>query len=71
MPAVCKEYQGQSYMRKALEIAFEEGKKRGCPVILDTDAKLKCDKYVHLGMKNVRTGKIDDCAYWYDLVRDR
>mgnify|MGYP004441393093 FL=1 len=57
-------------MRKALEIAFEEGKKRGCPVILDTDAKLKRDKYVHLGMRNVQTRKIDDGSYLYDLVKD-
>ncbi len=70
MLAVCKEYQGQGYMRKALEIAFEEGKKRGCPVILDTDAKLKRDKYVHLGMRNVQTRKIDDGAYLYDLIKN-
>lgn len=30
-------------MRKALEIAFKEGEKRHCPVMLDTDAELKRD----------------------------
>lgn len=49
--AVKKEYQGQGYMRKVLDIAFEEGRKRGCPVLLETDAVLKRDKYVHLGME--------------------
>lgn len=68
--AVRKEYQGQGYMRKVLDIAFEEGKKMNCPVILDTDAVLKRDKYVHLGMKNVRTRKLSDSSYLYDLVKE-
>ena len=51
MVAVVKPYQGQGYMRKVLEIAFEEGRKGNCPVYLDTDAKLKRDKYVHLEMR--------------------
>lgn len=67
--AVKKEYQGQGYMRKVLDIAFEEGRKRGCPVLLETDAVLKRDKYVHLGMENMRTRKLDDSSYLYDLVK--
>lgn len=67
--AVKNEYQGQGYMRKVLDIAFEEGRKRGCPVLLETDAVLKRDKYVHLGMENVRTRKLDDSSYLYDLVK--
>ena len=67
--AVKKKYQGQGYMRKVLDIAFEEGRKRGCPVLLETDAVLKRDKYVHLGMENVRTRKLDDSSYLYDLVK--
>lgn len=70
MLVVRKQYQGQGYMRKALEIAFDEGRKRGCPVLLETDAVLKRDKYVHLGMKNIRTRKLDDSAYLYDLVKE-
>lgn len=68
--AVKKEYQGQGYMRKVLDIAFEEGRKRGCPVILETDAVLKRDKYVHLGMENIRTRKLDESCYLYDLVKN-
>ena len=67
--AVKNEYQGQGYMRKVLDIAFEEGRKRGCPVLLETDAVLKRDKYVHLGMENVRIRKLDDSSYLYDLVK--
>ena len=54
---VREEYQGQGYMRKALELAFAEGNRLGLPVVLDTDAKLKSDKYRHLGMElaGVRT----------------
>ena len=63
-------YQGQGYMRKALEIAFGEGIRRDCPVLLETDAVLKRDKYVHLGMKNIRTRKLDDSACLYDLVKE-
>ena len=48
----------------------EEGKKLGCPVLLDTDAALKRDKYVHLGMKNVRTRKFDEGIVLYDLAKE-
>ena len=68
--AVRKEYQGQGYMRKVLDIAFDEGKRRSCPVLLETDALLKRDKYVHLGMENIRTRKLDDSSYLYDLVKN-
>ena len=42
-------------MRKVLNIAFAEGNRLGVPVILETDAKSKCDKYVHLGMELAET----------------
>ena len=45
---VREQYQGQGYMRKVLDLAFAEGDRLGVPVILETDAKSKCDKYVHL-----------------------
>ena len=70
MLVVRKKYQGQGFMRKVLDIAFEDGKKRHCPVLLDTDAVLKRDKYVHLGMKNVQTRKIGEGSYLYDLVKE-
>ncbi len=70
MLVVRKQYQGHGFMRKALDIAFEDGRKKQCPVILETDAVLKRDKYVHLGMTNVQIRQIGDGAYLYDLVRE-
>ena len=69
--AVAKPYQGQGYMRKALEIAFREGEKRNLPCILDTDGRLKRDKYVHLGMGPAGTRKIKENLYLYDLLSDK
>ena len=48
---VPERYQGQGYMRKVLDLAFAEGDRLGVPVILGTDAKSKCGKYLHLGME--------------------
>lgn len=70
MLVVRKQYQCQGFMRKALDIAFDEGRKRGVPVLLETDAALKRDKYVHLGMTNMRTRKLNDSAYLFDLVKE-
>lgn len=68
MLAVTKEYQGQGYMRKVLELAYDEGRKHRCPVVLDTDAALKRDKYVRLGMKCVGERKVEEGSCFYDLV---
>ena len=68
MVAVTEPYQGQGYLRKLLEIAFEEGRKHNMPVYLNTDAKLKRDKYVHLGMKCVNEQRFSDDVILYDLV---
>lgn len=70
MLVVRKQYQCQGFMRKALDIAFDEGRKRGVPVLLETDAALKRDKYVRLGMTNMRTRKLDDSAFLFDLVKE-
>ena len=62
-----EKYQRQGYMRKVLDIAFAEGDRLGVPMILETDAKNKCDKYVHLGMELAGTrdlgmfGKLHNC----------
>ncbi|MBQ7245449.1 MAG: GNAT family N-acetyltransferase [Firmicutes bacterium] len=67
--AVTEKYQGQGYMRKVLDIAFEEGRKRNCPVYLETDGVDKRDKYMSLGMECVGTRKISEGSYLYDLVK--
>ena len=66
---VREKYQGQGYMRKVLNFAFAEGDRLGVPVILETDAQSKCDKYVHLGMELVGTHNLGAFGKLYDLIR--
>ena len=64
-----EKYQRQGYMRKVLDIAFTEGDRLGVPVILETDAKSKCDKYVHLGMELAGTRDLGVFGKLYDLIK--
>ncbi|MCM1126473.1 MAG: hypothetical protein NC429_08360 [Lachnospiraceae bacterium] len=68
LAAVAKPYQGQGYMRKTLDIAFRAGQERKLPCILDTDGRLKRDKYIHVGMQLAGTRKIEDGLYLYDMM---
>lgn len=56
-------------MRKVLEMAFSEGNCLGIPVILDTDARSKCEKYIHLGMQLAETRRFGNCGVLYDLIK--
>lgn len=69
MLVVTKEYQGQGYMRKLMGFAYAMAAKKNASVILDTDAKGKCDRYLHLGMKLVRTRTAAGFPI-YDLIRE-
>lgn len=64
-----EKYQRQGYMRKVLDVAFAEGNRLGVPVILETDAKSKCDKYVHLGMELAGVRDIGEFGKLYDLIK--
>ena len=66
---VREKYQGQGYMRKVLDMAFAEGDRLGVPVILETDAKRKCDKYAHLGMELAGTHDLGAFGKLYDLIK--
>ena len=66
---VRERYQGQGYMRKVMDIAFSEGNRLHVPVILETDAKSKCDKYVHLGMELAGVRDMGEYGKMYDLIR--
>ena len=66
---VREKYQRQGYMRKVVDIAFAEGDRLGVPVILETDAKSKCDKYVHLGMELAGVRDIGEFGKLYDLIK--
>lgn len=69
MVCVCEKYQGQGYMRKVMDIAFAEGDRLHVPVILETDARSKCDKYVHLGMELAGTRDLGEFGKMYDLIK--
>lgn len=69
MVCVREQYQGQGYMRKVMDIAFAEGDRLGVPVILDTDAKSKCEKYQHLGMELAGIRDFGEYGVLYDLIR--
>ncbi len=69
MVCVREPYQGQGYMRKVMDMAFAESSRLGVPVILDTDAKSKCDKYVHLGMELAGTRRFGEYGVLYDLIK--
>ena len=66
---VREQFQGRGYMRRVMDAAFAEGDRLGVPVILDTDAKSKCDKYVHLGMELAATRRFGEHGVLYDLIR--
>lgn len=68
MVCVREDYQGQGYMCEVMELAFAEGRRLGIPVILDTDARSKCEKYMHLGMQLSGTRSFGDCGTLYDLI---
>lgn len=69
MVCVREPYQGQGYMRRVMDMAFAEGNRLGVPVILDTDARSKCDKYVHLGMELAGTRRFGEYGVLYDLIK--
>ena len=66
---VPERYQGQGHMRKVMDLAFAEGNRLGVPVILDTDARSKRDKYVHLGMELAGTRRFGEHGVLYDLIK--
>ena len=66
---VREKHQGQGHMRKVMDIAFADGNRLGVPVILETDAKSKCDKYVHLGMELAGVRDLGKFGRLYDLIK--
>ena len=66
---VREKYQGQGYMRRVMDMAFAEGNRLHVPVILETDAKSKCEKYMHLGMELSGIRNIGAYGKLYDLIK--
>lgn len=69
MVCVPEAFQGLGYMRKVMELAYAEGNRLQVPVILETDAKSKCDKYRHLGMQLEGIRDLGNYGKLYDLIK--
>lgn len=70
MLCIRKPYQGQGYMREALEAVFRMADEKKVSCILDTDGRLKMEKYCHFGMQLVQTRRIAENIRMYDLIRE-
>ena len=70
MLCIRKPYQGQGHMREALEAVFQMADEKKVSCILDTDGRLKMEKYCHFGMRLVRTRRITETIRMYDLLRE-
>ncbi len=64
MLVVPKEFQGQGHMRTLLSAPFALAKEKNIPCLLDTDAKIKADKYEKCGMKIIKQSSIDDVTMY-------
>ena len=69
MVCVREKYQSQGYMRRLMEMVYAEGNRLGVPVVLDADARSKCDKYEHLGMQLAGTRDFGQYGTLYDLIK--
>lgn len=70
MLVVMNEYKSQGYMWKLMEMLYEIADENHLPIVFDTDAKNKADKYVHLGMTLAKTRNIGNGIILYDLYRE-
>ena len=66
---VREQYQGQGCMRRLMDMAFAEGNRLNVPMILETDAQSKCDKYIHLGMELAGIRNFGSFGKLYDLIK--
>ena len=69
MLVVLKEYQGQGYMRQLMEMLYEIADEQNLPIVFETDAENKLEKYEHLGMNLAKTRDLGDGVFMYDLYR--
>ncbi|MFQ9031519.1 MAG: hypothetical protein ACLR7F_06175 [Waltera sp.] len=52
-----------------MELAYAEGNRLQVPVILETDAKSKYDKYRHLGMQLEGIRDLGAYGKMYDMIK--
>ena len=55
---------------KAMQMLYvlQTVKEYGLPLVIETDEKLKCDKYCHLGVKLVKKREFGDSRYGYGMI---
>lgn len=67
MVVVFPEYQGKGYLRKVLELPFSEAEAGGILCVLDTDTKLKVNKYTSCNMKKTAEKKLKSGCLLYTM----
>lgn len=55
-------------MHKVMDIVFAEGNRLGIPVVLDTDAKSKCERDQYLGMEPAAEVPFGDFGAMHHLI---
>jgi len=70
MVVVREAFQHQGYMRRVMELSYSEGRRLGIPVILETDARSKRDRYVSVGMKTAKERRLSNGMMLYDMLWD-
>lgn len=66
--AIPEPYQHQDYMRQLMDFALQTAKSYDLPLVIETDEKLKCDKYGHFGVKQVNKRDFGDDRYGYGMI---
>ncbi|WP_289197553.1 hypothetical protein [uncultured Dubosiella sp.] len=57
-------------MSEMIAFAKAEARRRGCVCILETDERVKRDKYLHLGFVLRRTRTLREGVAIYDMIYD-
>lgn len=68
---VKKEYQGQGYMRKALEEVLALSDEKRLPLILETDESSKAERYMHYGFKLENVRRLTSSVALHELIYPR
>lgn len=66
--SIPEQYQHQGYMRPMMEFALQTARDYQFPLVIETDEKLKCDKYCHLGMSVVNKRTLDERHFIYGMI---
>ena len=66
--AIPEQYQHQGYMRQMMEFALKTAQEYKLPLVIETDEKVKCDKYCHLGVALVHKREFGDNRYGYGMM---